>query len=208
MRIWSGLLATLGALFAASVAMAQPGPPPGFREGPPETADEFAARMLKFDKDKDGKLTKAEIGDERLFRLFDRADADKDGVVTKAELTALATKEMANDRNGPGGFGPPGGPGGPPGMFGMGPPRPGVILAPPLRRELKLSAEQEKQLDELQKEVDARLDKILTDAQRKQLQDMRRRGPGGPPGGPGGPGRRPPGGRPPGGGATPPPRPE
>jgi hypothetical protein len=92
-------------------------------------------------------------------------------------------------------------------MFGTGPPRPGVILAPPLRRELRLSAEQEKQLDELQKEVDARLDKILTDAQRKQLQDMRRRGPGGF-GPPGGPGRRPPGGRPPGGGDTPPPRPE
>ena len=46
--------------------------------------------MMAFDKDKDGKLTKAEVSDERLHRLFDRADADKDGFVTKQELTALA----------------------------------------------------------------------------------------------------------------------
>ena len=48
--------------------------------------------MMAFDKNKDGKLTKDEITDERLLRLFDQADTNKDGVVTKEELMALAAK--------------------------------------------------------------------------------------------------------------------
>ena len=48
--------------------------------------------MMTFDKNKDGKLTKDEVTDVRLHRLFDRADANKDGVVTKEELMALAAK--------------------------------------------------------------------------------------------------------------------
>ena len=73
-------------------------------------------------------------------------------------------------------------------------------------------------MDALQKEVNAKLDKILNADQREQLKQMRERGPGGfgPPGGFGGPGGRrggpgpggdggppPPGG--PGGGDVPPP---
>jgi hypothetical protein len=47
---------------------------------------------------------------------------------------------------------------------------------------LGLTAEQKKQLEELQKDVDTKLGKILTEAQKKQLQEMR---PGfGPGGGP------------------------
>ncbi len=45
----------------------------------------IVVRMMAFDKKKDGKLTKDEITDERLKRLFDQADTDKDGVVTKEE---------------------------------------------------------------------------------------------------------------------------
>jgi hypothetical protein len=71
--------------------------------------DDLVSRMLAFDQNKDGKLTRSEVTDQRLLGLFDRADADKDGTVTKAELTALAEKEYI----GGGGFGGPGGPGGP-----------------------------------------------------------------------------------------------
>jgi hypothetical protein len=164
-------------------------------------------RMMAFDKNNDGKLSKDEITDRRLLRLFDRADADKDGVVTKEELSALATK-MAEETQagGRGGFGPPGGgPGGPGGPGGFGPPPAfGQILPPFLQDRLRLTAEQKKQLDELQKEVDAKLGKILTEEQNKQLKEMRGRfgrgGPGGPPG-------RGPGGPPPGGGDGPPPPP-
>ena len=82
----------------------------------PAGADDLVARMMAFDQDKDGKLTRAEVTDERLVRLFDRADADKDGIVTKDELTALAAREAGRATaavrrlGGPGGG--PGGPGG------------------------------------------------------------------------------------------------
>ncbi len=101
MKKRTALLLAGGCLIAASVTLAQ-------NQG---IADALVTRMMAFDKDGDGKLTKAEVIDDRLHRLFDRADADKDGTVTKAELTALAAKDAASFR-GPGGFGPPGGFGG------------------------------------------------------------------------------------------------
>jgi hypothetical protein len=186
--------------------------------------DAIVERMMAFDKNKDGKLVRDEITDARLLRLFDRADANKDGVVTKEELVALATKMAAEDAasggqrggfgppGGPGGFGPPGGPGGR-GPGGFGPPPAAVGILPPfLQNMLKLTAEQKKQVETLQEEVDRKLDKILTQEQRTQLKEMResfgRRGPGGPGGrGPGGAGR-PPGGPPPDKGEGPPRPPE
>jgi spore coat protein CotH len=84
---------------------------------------------------------------------------------------------------GPGGRGPggggPGGPGGPPGGFAMTMPfpRPGDLLPGPLQDALGLTDEQKRRLAELQKEADGKLDKLLTDAQRKQWKEMRERGP-------------------------------
>jgi hypothetical protein len=104
------------------------------------------------------------------------------------------------DRKGPPRDGPPGGPGdGPRG----GPPRfeLGHVLPPFVRDQLDLTEEQEKQIADLEKEVKAKLSKILTREQLQKVRTMRPpRGPGGP-GGPGGPrdGDRPPpprGGRP------------
>src|SRR5262249_46989503 len=82
-----------------------------------------------------------------------------------------------------GGFGP-GGPGG-----AGGPPRPNQVLPAFVQDALKLSQQQKGALEAFQKEVDGRLDKILTDAQKTQLRQRTgsRPGPGGPPGtGPGG----------------------
>jgi spore coat protein CotH len=97
-------------------------------------------------------------------------------------------------------FRPAGGPGmgGPGGMRVFAMPRPGEVLPAPLHEMLGLTAEQKKQLAELQKDVDGKLEKILTESQNKQLKEMRDRGPGGP----GGFG--PPGGGGPGGGFGPP----
>jgi hypothetical protein len=158
---------------------------------------------MEFDQDKDGNLTKSEVTDTRLHRLFDRADTDQDGMVTRGELNALMVRERASTRGRSSGFRGPGG--GPPGFGGPdGPPRPGQILPPMFRQRLSLTVEQENQVDALQKEVEAKLDKILTAEQRQQLQEIRERGPGGfgsPGGGFGPPGQ---GGPPPGEG--PPPR--
>jgi hypothetical protein len=170
-------------------------PPAGGSKPDPAAIDAIVARLMAFDKNKDGKLTRDEVTDERLLRLFDRADANKDGVVTKDELVALATKLVVDESAGGGrrrGFGPPGGPGGfGPGGFG-GPPRPGQILPPFLEQELNLTDAQKQQIAVLQKEVDDKLAKVLTDQQKQQLKEMRRgprpggrgrRGPGGPGGG-------------------------
>jgi len=221
------MLALGGAITVMSLATAQPPDRKTAKDSDKAKDRDWSThpivkRMMAFDKNKDGKLTKDEVTDTRLHRLFDRADKNKDGVVTKDELIALA-REMdsaAGDEGGRGGFGgrgkgkrgkggppddddgPPGGPGGRgrgPGGFGGrgpgGPPRPGQILPSFLQDELELTAEQKKQIDALQKEVDVKLDKILTDVQRKQLKEMRERGPGGR--GPGGRGGRGPGGPPP-----------
>ena len=203
------LLRTLLAAACAAAFVSQAGaqPPGGKTEKEPgkEKSKDYSEsplvkRMMAFDKNKDGKLTKEEVTDSRLHRLFDMADANKEGVVTKEELIALAKKLDAEEgvwggpggrapvRFGPGGFGPP--------------PRPGQVLPPFLQGMLKLTAGQKKELEKLQKEVDARLAKILTAEQKKQLGEMGRGfGRGGPGGrgrgGPGGPGGPPPGGPPP-----------
>jgi hypothetical protein len=85
-----------------------------------------------------------------------------------------------------GGFGPPGGPGGFV-MFGF--PGMGQILPTFVQDQLKFTAEQKKQMEDLQKDVDAKLEKIMTAEQLKQFKEMRDRRPGGfgPPGGGGGP---------------------
>jgi Spy/CpxP family protein refolding chaperone len=71
--------------------------------------------------------------------------------------------------------------------------RPGQILPSFMQDALKLTDEQKQKVADLQKDVDAKLDTILTAEQKDQLKQMRERGPGGPGGkdgkdGPGGKG--------------------
>src|SRR5262249_53815029 len=80
-------------------------------------------------------------------------------------------KQLKEPSRGPGGFG--------------GFPQPGQIFSANQLESLKLTAEQKKGHEELQKDVDARLAKLLTDEQSKQLKGMRQ-GLGGGFGGPGG----------------------
>jgi hypothetical protein len=173
------------------------------------SASPIVTKMMAMDKNKDGKLTRDEITDERLMRLFDESDTNKDGVVTREELISLAAKLEAEvaaggGRGGPGGGGPGGFDGGPPdggpggpgrgapgGRGGFGPPpQPGQVLPGRLQDELNLTDDQRMQVGELQKEVDARLAKILTPEQMRQMKQMRGRGPArGRNGGPGGQGQ-------------------
>ena len=104
-------------------------------------------------------------------------------------LTATAQppggdKGEPGGKGGPGGGGP-GGKGGPGGGFGMHGGAPGQIMPVFLQDRLKLTDDQKKAVADLQKDVDAKLDKMLNDEQRAELKKMKEAGPGGP-GGPGG----------------------
>ena len=81
-------------------------------------------------------------------------------------------------------------------------PLPGEFLSTYKREKLKLTDDQTKELAAIQKDLDAKVDKLLTDDQKHQIEDFKKSpfapGPGGGPGGRG-PGGRGPGGRGPGG---------
>jgi hypothetical protein len=97
-------------------------------------------------------------------------------VLTEVQRKQIKTVFAPPDRR-------PGGPG--PGD----PQQPGRIFSPAQQDTLKLSAAQRSRLEAIQKEIDARLETLLTEDQKQQLQAMQRRpdagGPGrsGPPGG-------------------------
>lgn len=158
------------------------GPPPigqllpPFLQGMMQLKDEQKKQLEELQKESDDKLAKI--------------------------LTDVQNKQLKEMREGggqprgePGGAqsrGEPGGGSSPSprrGGFG-GFPQPGQVMSPAIQDQLKLTADQKKQLGELQKEDDGKLAKILTEEQNKQLTDMRQmttRGPGGMGGG--GPGR-------------------
>jgi hypothetical protein len=136
--------------------------------------------------------------DKQLDALVDETETKLQAILTSEQKTKL--KEPLRS------FGPPGMP------TPASTPTAVQVLAQNRRSQLKLSDDQKKQVDALQKEAETKLDKIITPDQKKQLKEVREGfvsgwggggpppgGPGGPPGGPpgGGPGG-PPAGRPPG----------
>jgi hypothetical protein len=204
--MWKFIPLCLAYVLVCAQLIAQP---PGEKQDPGKqnqkdfSDSSIVTRMMAFNTKKDGKLTKDEVTDPRLHRLFDQAGTNKDGVVTREELMALAAKidaeygqggfggkgpkgekgpggkgpkgEKGPGGKGPGGKGGPGGPGkGQGGPGGFGgPPQAGLIMPPFLQDQLNLTGDQKKQLGELQKQVDSQLDKILTDQQKQQLKEIR-----------------------------------
>lgn len=158
-----------------AASLTKTGPPRGSKESWQKLTAEFAAAATSLDKAAQAK--------------------DKDAALAAHKTLSSSCMECHRAHRGTGGPGVPG-------SFG-GFPQPGQIMPAFLQERLKLTAEQKQEFEQLQKEVDAKIEKILTDDQKKQLKELRERGPGGfGPGGfgPGGPG----GFRPPPGGAAPP----
>ena len=93
-------------------------------------------------------------------------------------LAVVALNTRAQETNNPP---PAGGPGRGPGGF--------HILPPRAQEQLNLTADQQKQLKDLEAEIKAKIETILTSAQMEQLKQMRppQRAGGTPNGGPGGP---------------------
>jgi Ca2+-binding EF-hand superfamily protein len=65
----------------------------GGRGGSGSNAAEMVSRLLEFDENKDGKLSKNEVS-ERMQTIIQRADTNKDGFADKAELTKMAESRM------------------------------------------------------------------------------------------------------------------
>jgi Spy/CpxP family protein refolding chaperone len=154
---WGAGLILLGALALFSAdGTAQPpkGPPPE----PGTVLPPFAREPLKLTQDQQRQL----------------AELEKD---TKAKLTKIlsaAQLKQFNDvlRQGPPKEAPPKGP--PPGMA-----EPGLVVPPFVRDKLRLQEKQAQHVEELEKAARDKLDKILTEAQKKQFHDLLRQGPGG-----------------------------
>jgi poly(3-hydroxybutyrate) depolymerase len=93
------------------------------------------------------------------------AQAEKYGYIVAAPMGYNSSGWYGSRGTGGGGIGK-GAPG------GIGTP-PGTVLSARVQDNLKLTAEQKKQIEEVQKEVDAGVQKILTEAQNKQLKDIK-----------------------------------
>lgn len=138
--------------------------PPG---GPPRAVELWPAPLSFF---------VLQLNDDQRKQL----NSFEDAAAAKIEkvLTAEQLKQWKERPRGPGG------PGGPPEI--------GSVLPKPVREMLKLTEDQTKQIDELQKQADAKVSEVLTDDQKtrlKQIPDMMKQfmAGGGPRGGPGGP---------------------
>lgn len=102
----------------------------------------------------------------------------KGAILAFAISAAFFLALTANGQPPGGGKGGPGGKGGFGGGFGMRG-QPGQIMPAFLQERLKLTDDQKKAVADLQKEVQTKLDKILTDEQRAELKKLREQGPGG-----------------------------
>jgi hypothetical protein len=115
--------ALTAALALAGAAVAQPPEPRqvplrGPDQPAPISVEDVVARLMAFDKNKDGKLTRDELP-ERMHRLIALGDTNKDGALDKDEIKKLATA--------PGGLGT--GKVGVGGVFRVGPGGPGPVTA-------------------------------------------------------------------------------
>jgi outer membrane protein assembly factor BamB len=126
-----------------------PGGGGGFRLPPPaQVLSSFMQEFLQLSAEQK----------KQMEELQKTVDGKLDKILTAEQKKQL--KEPPDFRNrGPGRF---------PGF-----PQPGQVLSPSLQERLKLTADQKKQGEEMQKDVDTQLDKILTADQKKRLKDMR-----------------------------------
>jgi hypothetical protein len=80
--------------------------------GPALTADDVVERIMSFDKNKDGKITKNELP-ERMQDLIEKGDTNKDGALDRDEIKKLAADLARSGSFTGGGRGGRGGRGGP-----------------------------------------------------------------------------------------------
>jgi hypothetical protein len=180
------LLALLAALTLAAATCCAPlvrAQPPdqkqefrqGFGRPSPISVDDIVERIMAFDKNKDGKVTKDELP-ERMQFLIELGDTNKDGALDKEEIKKLATTLAAA----PGGFGfrgdfrvgpGPGGPGFGVGVGGGFGPGPGAIEG--VVEDLKLSGKKKDQALLAVKAHQENVGKLMGQARAELLQNMK-----------------------------------
>lgn len=69
----------------------------GRRGGQGGDSNDYLERLLSFDKNKDGKVSKDELP-ERMHGILERLDENKDGVLEKSELEKVAARFGQEDR--------------------------------------------------------------------------------------------------------------
>jgi hypothetical protein len=125
---------------------------PGGLANPPRPGE----IMPQFLKDR---LTMPPEQQKKLQELQQHADTMLDTILDRAQKVQLKEMRDSFDRGAPGGVARQA--------------RPGMILPPFLQEALKLTAPQKKNLDELQRAADAKLEAILTPVQNKQIKNLR-----------------------------------
>lgn len=88
----SSLLAIQG-IIATAVAVVHAQLPRERGGQPAVTVESSVNRLMTYDTDGDGKLSKGEVTDSRLLPLLQRCDANNDGIITRDELMAQISKE-------------------------------------------------------------------------------------------------------------------
>jgi hypothetical protein len=167
--------ALFAGLVLAGASLAQP---PGLKEGPPNGiapaaplgVDDVVERIMAFDRNGDGKVTRDELP-ERMHHLIELGDLNRDGALDREEIRKLAARMVAA----PGGFGAGGpvrgfGGGGQIRLDGAGPglgPVEGVV------DDLKLSGKKKEQAMAAVKAHEENVRKLMDQARAELLEKMK-----------------------------------
>jgi hypothetical protein len=166
--------ALMAALVSAGVTVGQPPPPPPPGDGPVPAfvqpgrlgAEDMVERIMAFDKNKDGKVTRDELP-ERMHDLIARGDTNKDGALDRDEIKRLVATL------------PAAGPGGPLVTvgFGVGPvtvgPGPGAPGVEGVVDDLKLSGKKKDQAMAAAKAHQENVRKLMDQARADLLREMK-----------------------------------
>jgi hypothetical protein len=158
----------------------------------------IVSRLMGFDRNGDGNLTKNEVNDTRLLPIFERYDANMDATLTREEIIAGAeadspgsTATEASQPLPPAILSGEGRtlPARPTGIGGAGTPmsvpnatsvsaqfpdgmaRVGQVVPDDIKEALELSDKQKKQIEDLEKDIASRLDRILNAKQSLLLKE-------------------------------------
>src|SRR5262249_45540060 len=179
--------ALFAALILAAASMAQPpvqkkALQKRTAKAPPISVEDIIERIMAFDKNKDGKVTSAELP-ERMHHLIELGDTNKDGALDADEIRKLATRLAATPGEFGGGplvVGP--GPGAPKGFGvggavrggfgpGFGPPGPDPVEG--VVDDLKLSGKKKEQAMAAAKAHQENVRKLVDQARAELLEKMK-----------------------------------